>query len=72
MDGRDVEPERSDAARVDEALVEPGDEITIEGYKAKDGSHTANAARVTLADGRTVFAGSSGAPSGTPDASQNK
>ena len=52
--------------------LKPGDEITIDGYLAKDGSNTANAARVTLADGRKVFAGSSGTPSGTPDASQSK
>ena len=52
--------------------LKPGDEITIEGYKAKDGSNTANAARITLADGRKVFAGSSGTPSGTPDAPQGK
>lgn len=45
--------------------LKPGDEIAIDGYLAKDGSHTANAARVTLADGRKVFAGSSGTPSGT-------
>ncbi len=43
-----------------------GDEITVEAYQAKDGSNTANAATVTLADGRKVFAGSSGTPSGTP------
>jgi hypothetical protein len=43
-----------------------GDEITVEAYRAKDGSNTANAATVALADGRKVFAGSSGAPSGTP------
>jgi hypothetical protein len=52
--------------------LKPGDEITIEGYMAKDGSNTVNAARVTLADGRTVFAGSSGTPSGTPGEPQNK
>ena len=43
-----------------------GDEIMVEAYRAKDGSNTANAARVTLADGRKVFAGSAGTPSGTP------
>ena len=43
--------------------LKPGDEITVDAYRAKDGSNTANAARVTLADGRKVFAGSSaGAP----------
>ena len=51
--------------------LKPGDEITIEGYLAKDGSNTANAARVTFADGRKVFAGSSGTPAGTPG-SQDK
>ena len=39
--------------------LKAGDEITVEGYLAKDGSSTANAARITLADGRKVFAGSS-------------
>ncbi len=37
-----------------------GDEITIDGALAKDGSKTCNARTVKLADGRTVFAGSSG------------
>jgi len=52
--------------------LKPGDEITVEGFKAKDGSNTANAARVTLADGRKVFAGSSATPSGVPGAPQDK
>ena len=43
-----------------------GDEIAVEAFRAKDGSNTANAATVTLADGRRIFAGSSGTPSGTP------
>ena len=38
--------------------LKPGDEITVDGYLAKDGSSTANAARITLADGSKVFAGS--------------
>ena len=38
--------------------LKPGDEITVEGFRAKDGSNTVNATRVTLADGRQVFAGS--------------
>ena len=42
--------------------LKAGDQITVEAYKAKDGSNTANAARITLADGRSVFAGSSGTP----------
>ena len=35
-----------------------GDQVTVEGYSAKDGSKMANAKKVTLADGRSVFAGS--------------
>ena len=37
-----------------------GDTVTVEGSKARDGSMRANANRVTLPDGRRVFAGSSG------------
>lgn len=37
-----------------------GTEVTVEGYRAKNGSNTANAATVQLADGRRLFAGSSG------------
>jgi hypothetical protein len=37
-----------------------GDMVTVEGYLAKDGSNLANARRVTLADGRKVFNGSTG------------
>ncbi len=35
-----------------------GDTVTVEAYLAKDGTNLANARRVTLADGRKVFAGS--------------
>jgi hypothetical protein len=37
-----------------------GDQITVEGSLAKDGSKMANARIVTLANGKRVFAGSSG------------
>ena len=37
-----------------------GDIVTVEGSRARDGSPRANANRVTLPDGRRVFAGSSG------------
>ena len=43
-----------------------GDEITVQGSLAKDGSHMANARVVTLADGRRVFAGSSGGDAPPP------
>jgi hypothetical protein len=35
-----------------------GDQITVEGSQAKDGSQMANARSVTLADGKKVFASS--------------
>ncbi len=37
-----------------------GAELRIEGYLAKDGTATVNAANITLPDGRRLFAGSSG------------
>jgi hypothetical protein len=45
-----------------------GDQVTVEGSRAKDGSMTANARSVVLPDGRRVFAGSSGG--NTPPADQ--
>jgi hypothetical protein len=39
--------------------LKQGEEITIDGYLAKDASKTCNARKVTLADGKNVFAGSS-------------
>jgi hypothetical protein len=39
-----------------------GDQVTVDGYSAKDGSKMANAKKVTLADGTSVFAGSSAKP----------
>ena len=43
-----------------------GDEVTVEGSRAKDGSNMANARVVKLADGRRVFAGSSGGDAPAP------
>ena len=43
-----------------------GDEVTVEGARAKDGSTMANARVVKLADGRRVFAGSSGGDAPPP------
>ena len=43
---------RSDSLKI-------GDQVTVQGYLAKDGSKMANAKSVKLADGRNVFAGSS-------------
>jgi hypothetical protein len=44
--------------------LKAGDTVTVEGYLAKDGSMLANARRVTLADGRKVFAGSAAGEGG--------
>jgi Family of unknown function (DUF6152) len=38
--------------------LKEGDTVTVEGYVAKDGSNLANARRVTMPDGRKIFAGS--------------
>lgn len=46
--------------------LKAGDQVTIEGFAAKDGTSTANAHDITLPDGRTVFAGSQNTPS-APD-----
>jgi hypothetical protein len=44
--------------------LKPGDVVTVDGYRAKDGSTLGNARSINLADGRKVFAGSTddGAP----------
>lgn len=46
--------------------LKEGDEVTIEGFMAKDGSATINARSVTLANGRRMFAGSA-TDGGPPD-----
>lgn len=52
------------------ASLQPGTEITIEGYQAKNGANRANGADMILPDGKRLFLGSSGtgAPSDTPGA----
>lgn len=45
-----------------------GDSVTVEGWRAKDGSNTMNAGNVILPDGKRVFAGS--ADDGGPGARQ--
>jgi len=45
--------------------LKAGDQVTVEGSLAKDGSNSANARSVKLPDGRRVFGGSS-----APDAQQ--
>ena len=43
----------------------PGVEFVVDGYKAKDGTPTANGISITFPDGRNVFSGSSG--TGAPE-----
>ena len=43
--------------------LKAGDQVSVEGSAAKDGSNSANARSVVLADGRHVLAGSSGGDS---------
>jgi hypothetical protein len=50
------------------ASLKAGDEINIEGFRAKDGTNTCNARTVKLPDGRRVFAGA--AEDGGPAAKQ--
>jgi len=40
--------------------LKSGDEVTVSAFRAKDGSNLANARTIHLADGRSVFAGTSG------------
>jgi len=40
----------------------PGLEVVIKGFRAKNGSRTANGRTVTMKDGRNFFMGSSGGP----------
>jgi len=37
--------------------LKPGDQVTVDGYLAKDGRKVANARTVTLPDGRKLFGG---------------
>lgn len=48
--------------------LKPGDEVVVEGFLAKDGTHTLNARTVQTPDGRRYFTGaaSDGGPAGAP------
>ena len=54
--------------------LKPGTAITVDGYQAKDGSMKANGRDLTLADGKTLFMGSSGtgAPSDGRDPTERR
>jgi hypothetical protein len=51
---------------ITKSSVPVGTELTVAGYRAKDGSHTVNSRTITLGDGRALFSGSEG--QGAPDA----
>jgi len=50
--------------------LKPGDIVTIEGFKAKNGANWCNSQTITLPDGKKVFAGSSG--NGAPNSGKEK
>ena len=45
--------------------LKPGTELTVEGYKAKDGTNRANGRDLVLPDGKRLFLGSAG--TGAPE-----
>jgi hypothetical protein len=51
-----------------------GDEVTVQGFRAKDGTNTANARVVNLPDGKKVFSGSAddGGPATQPPAASHE
>ena len=54
--------------------IPPGTQLTVLGFRAKDGSNRANGREATLASGQKLFLGSSGtgAPADGRDASEKK
>jgi len=52
---------------VTKATLPIGEMVTVDGYRAKDGSPTVNGRQIKMSDGRTLFTGSSstGAPGDT-------
>ncbi len=46
--------------------LEPGTRVTIEGWRARNGSPTANTSSITLPDGRRLFSGVAPATGATP------
>lgn len=46
--------------------LQKGDQVTVEGYAAKDGTNVANASTVTMPDGRKLFGGFQSTPGASP------
>jgi hypothetical protein len=42
------------------SMIKKGEMVTVDGFRAKDGSNTMNARSVLMSDGKRMFAGSSG------------
>lgn len=47
---------------INKNTVPIGAEVTVDGYRAKDGSRTVNSSTIKLADGRSLFSGSQTSP----------
>jgi hypothetical protein len=52
--------------------VKIGDQLIVDGYLAKDGSHTVDARRITLPNGRAVYGGTPGDGGPGDGQAQNK
>lgn len=52
--------------------LKSNDQVTIDGFRAKDGSKTCNLRIIKFADGRSVFAGSSGGDNPPPPKPQDR
>jgi len=52
--------------------LQPGLEVIVQGYRAKDASLKVNGETIRLPDGRSLFAGSPGTPGAPTDSGQNR
>ena len=55
-------PRRPESPRLEETELKKGDQVSVDGYAAKDGGNVANARTVTLPDGRKLFGGFQSTP----------
>ena len=61
-----------DAERPTKDMLKLGALITVEGFRAKDGSNNANSQRITLPDQQTVVTGTQGEPTGDKTGGKNQ
>jgi hypothetical protein len=57
---------------INKNTVPVGAEVTVDGYRAKDGSNTVNSSSIKLADGRALFSGSTGPAGVSPTPTPNE